>query len=281
MDSHSSSSSSMNSNDSTEQSQDPYSEYTPDDPYLASDLQGRIFIPPDAFLSTILRLPDEWRTDATVRSQIDVISHDFVFQILADEYLKVASGTSEGQPGRLYDAMLVRAFEMTAEPEKERMSVRPHFLQFATHDRWLDDAKDAEYRVLPKGVSAEEDAQARKDDATKQDAEDEDEEEDEEGIDEVELSKKREDAAKRWEMSMRCARNAVDGLSMFRSHCHGLLLAPRKAQPLYYDRSAILVCEAFDIVDKDDQVTDIFIAMLLGLSAIPPDSGVLPILSMK
>ncbi|KAK0455769.1 uncharacterized protein EV420DRAFT_1481208 [Desarmillaria tabescens] len=172
---------------------------------------------PNAFLSSLLRLPDKWHTYTTVRSQIDAISRDFVFQILVNEYIKVSGGISEGQ----YDAMLVRVFQLTAEVEKQGMPVLPQ-------------------KVLKVGGA---------DDATKEEAEDE------EDIDDDEKSKS---VAKRWEMSM-----------TFRSHCLGLFLAPKKAQPLYYDRSGIIIGEA---LDKDDQVTDIFVAMLIGFSAIPPNS---------
>ncbi|KAK0205906.1 hypothetical protein DFS33DRAFT_1380987 [Desarmillaria ectypa] len=256
MDSHSiTSEASNNYNDSTEYSQDSNSEYTPDDPYLAADLDGRIFIPPDAFLSTLLRLPEDWRTNTTVRGQIDSIRRDIAFQVLANEYAKVSSGTNEGQPGHLYDGMLVRVLELIYGADKRGISVRPHFLEFATRDQWLDNARGARYRLLPKAAPAEEDVQDRKDgsvdaehDATKEDIENE------EGMDEDEEP---DDVAKRWKMSMRL----------------GLLLAPKKAQPLYYDRSAIIICEALDVVDKHDEVTDIFIAMLIGFSAVPPNSG--------
>ncbi len=60
-----------------------------------------------------------------------------------------------------------------------------------------------------------------------------------------------------------------------------LLISPRKAQLLYYDRSVIIISEAFNILDTHNQPTDILIAMLLGFSVIPPNSGVPSFLSQE
>ncbi len=48
------------------------------------------------------------------------------------------------------------------------------------------------------------------------------------------------DVANRRRMSIRCASIARHILLMLRSHSLGLLISPRKAQLLYYDRSAII-----------------------------------------
>ncbi|KAK0227002.1 hypothetical protein EDD85DRAFT_854474, partial [Armillaria nabsnona] len=230
---------SQSSASSSNSTQHPDSEHDLYDPDLAADLQSRIFVPPDAFLTTLLRLPEDWRTNTAAREVIDVIRCDDTFQATAKGYLQASSGTSELDvpPRRLYDGMLERVLELTSADEKRLSHDRSHFLEFAARDEWLD---------IKQGPQKPND-------------DDEDESS---------------DVANRRRMSIRCASIARHILSMLRSHFLGLLISPRKAQLLYYDRSAIIITEAFDILDTHDQPTDILIAMLLGFSVIPPDSGV-------
>ncbi|KAK0448051.1 hypothetical protein EV421DRAFT_1900711 [Armillaria borealis] len=256
--------SSTSSSNSTRHSLNTDSEHAPYDPHLAAELESRIFVPPDAFMSTLLRLPEDWRTNANVRGVIDVIRRDDTFQATAKGYLQASSGTGELEvpPRRLYDGMLERVLELTSADEKRMSHDRSHFLEFAAHDEWLDIKQGPQNRTLPK---ADEDADDRMDDVS-----DDDDDEEESN-----------DVANRRRMSIRCASIAREILSMLRSHSLGLLISPRKAQLLYYDRSAIIISEAFDIVDTHDQPTDILIAMLLGFSAIPPNSGLPSFLSQE
>ncbi|PBK65618.1 hypothetical protein ARMSODRAFT_430614 [Armillaria solidipes] len=256
--------SATSSNNSTGYSLDPDSEHTPYDPYLAAELESRIFVPPDAFMSTLLRLPEDWRTNTNVRGVIDVIRRDDTFQATAKGYLQASSGTGELEvpPRRLYDGMLERVLELTSADEKRMSHDRSHFLEFAARDEWLDVKQGPQQRMSPK---ADEDADDGMDDASDDDGNEEESN----------------DVANRRRMSIRCASMAREILSMLRSHSLGLLISPRKAQLLYYDRSAIIISETFDIVDTHDQPTDILIAMLLGFSAIPPNSGLPSFLSQE
>ena len=96
---------------------------------------------------------------------------------------------------------------------------------------------------------------------------------DDEDEDEVDEEAEAELSAHRQRISIRCASMAKEMFLMLQPHSIGVLISPRKAQLLYYDRSVILIGEAFDILDTDDQPTDTLIAMLLGFSVIPPNSG--------
>ncbi|KAK0231493.1 hypothetical protein IW262DRAFT_1454502 [Armillaria fumosa] len=247
--------SSTSSNNSTQYTDSEQSSY---DPYLAADLQSRIFVPPDALLTTVLRLPKDWRTNAAARSVIDVIRGDETFQLTAKGYIQASNGTGELDvpPRRLYDGMLVRVLELTCADET-RMTQRSHFLEFAARDEWLDTKQGPQKRTSSKADEDNHDDGSDDDDGQPDDDE-----------------KESEVVANRQRMSIRCASVAKARLSMLCSHALGLLISPRKAQILYYDRSAIIISEAFDILDGDDQPTDTLIVMLLGFSVIPPNSGV-------
>ncbi|KAK0231487.1 hypothetical protein IW262DRAFT_486296 [Armillaria fumosa] len=243
--------SSTSSSKSTQYTDSEQSSYDPD---LAADLQSRIFVPPDALLSTLLRLPKDWRTNAAARWVIDVIRRDDSFQATIKGYIQASNGTGELDvpPCRLYDGMLMRVLELTYADEMRLSQRRSHFLEFAARDEWLDTKQDPQ----------------KPDEDNHGDVSDDDDDQ----LDDDE--KESEVVANRQRMSIRCASMAKDILSMLRSHALGLLISPRKAQILYYDRSAIVISEAFDILDSDDQPTDTLIAMLLGFSVIPPNSGV-------
>ncbi|PBL01766.1 hypothetical protein ARMGADRAFT_227734 [Armillaria gallica] len=211
--------SSTSSSNST-QHPDADSGYTPYDPGLAGDLQSRIFVPPDAFLTTLLRLPKDWRTNTAAREVTDVIRRDDTFQATAKGYLQASSGTGELEvpPRRLYDGMLERVLELTCADEKRMSHDRSHFLEFAARDEWLD-IKQAQKCTSPK----DEDADDGMDDVS----DDDDEEESN-------------DVVNRRRMSLQCTSIAWHIPSMLRLHSLGLLISPRKAQLLYYDRSAII-----------------------------------------
>ncbi|KAK0227004.1 hypothetical protein EDD85DRAFT_958243 [Armillaria nabsnona] len=219
---------------------DADSQHIPYDPDFAVDLQSRIFVPPDAFLTTLVRLPEDWRTNTAVRGVIDVIRRDDTFQATAKGYLQASNGTGE--------------LDVPPRHEKRLSHDRSHFLEFAARDEWLDIKQGSQ---KPK----DEDAADGMDDVSDDDDQPDDDEEESD------------DVANRRRMSIRCASMAKEILSMLHSHSLGLLISPRKAQLLYYDRSAIIITEAFDILDTHDQPTDILIAMLLGFSVIPPNSG--------
>ncbi|KAK0226997.1 hypothetical protein EDD85DRAFT_155721 [Armillaria nabsnona] len=256
---------SQSSTSSSNSTQHPDSEHDLYDPDLAADLQSRIFVPPDAFLTTLLRLPKDWRTNTAAREVIDVIRHDDTFQATAKGYLQTSSGTGELDvpPRRLYDGMLERVLELTSADEKRLSHDRSHFLEFAARGEWLDIKHGSQ---KPK----DEDAADGMDDVS-------DDDDDQPNDDEEESD----DVANRRRMSIRCASMAKEILSMLHSHSLGLLISPRKAQLMYYDRSVIIISEAFDILDTHDQPTDILIAMLLGFSVIPPNSGVPSFLSQE
>ncbi|KAK0431927.1 hypothetical protein EV421DRAFT_1911438 [Armillaria borealis] len=76
-------------------------------------------------------------------------------------------------------------------------------------------------------------------------------------------------------MQLQCSRYALEILSGagFRTHCIGALVARGRIQPLYYDRSAIIVCKPVDMFERDansqdTDVTDAFVAMLVGLGRL-------------
>ncbi|KAK0490371.1 hypothetical protein IW261DRAFT_1555509 [Armillaria novae-zelandiae] len=256
--------SSTSSNNSTQYAAD--SEQGPFNPDLAADLQSRIFVPADALL-TILRLPKDWRTNAAAQWVIDAIRRDETFQATVKGYIQASNGSGELDvpPRRLYDGMLVRVLELTNADEMILSRRRSHFLEFAARDEWLDAKKGPK---KPTSSKADEDAADGMDGTSDNDDDQFYEDEDEDEV-----------AANRWRMSIKCASMAEEILSMIRAYALGLLISPRKAQILYYDRSAIVISEAFDMVDSDDQPTDTLIAMLLGFSIIPPNSGVPPIFS--
>ncbi len=132
---------SQSSTSSSNSTQHPDSEHDLYDPDLAADLQSRIFVPPDAFMSTLLRLPKDWRTNTAARGVIDVIRRDDTFQATAKGYLQASSGTGELDvpPRRLYDGMLERVLELRTSADEKRLSHdRLHFLEFAARDEWLD-----------------------------------------------------------------------------------------------------------------------------------------------
>ncbi|KAK0498095.1 hypothetical protein EDD18DRAFT_1461192 [Armillaria luteobubalina] len=252
--------SSTSSRNSTQYTHSEQSSYDPD---LAADLQSRIFVPPDALLTTLLRLPKDWRTNAAARWVIDVIRRDDAFQATIKGYIQASNGTGEldVSPCRLYDGMLLRVLELTHADEMRLSQCRSHFLEFAARDEWLDTKQGLQKRTSSK------------------DEDDHDNVSDDDDGEPYDDEKESEVVANRQRMSIRCASMAKDMLSMLRSHSLGLLISPRKAQILYYDRSAIVISEAFDILDSDDQPTDTLIVMLLGFSIIPPNSGVPPIFS--
>ncbi len=143
--------SSTSSSNST-QHPDADSEHTPYDPDFAADLQSRIFVPPDAFLTTLLHLLKYWRTNMAAREVTDVIRRDDMFQATTKGYLQASSGTGELDvpPRRLYDGMLERVLELTSADEKRMSHNRSHFLEFAARDEWLD-IKQAQKCTSPKG----------------------------------------------------------------------------------------------------------------------------------
>ncbi len=72
-------------------------------------------------------------------------------------------------------------------------------------------------------------------------------------------------------MQLQCGRYALEILSgaAFRTHCIGALVAGGRIQPLYYDRSIIIVCKPIDMFERDansqdTNVTDALVAMLIG-----------------
>ncbi|KAK0202170.1 hypothetical protein DFS33DRAFT_1265333, partial [Desarmillaria ectypa] len=80
---------------------------------------------------------------------------------------------------------------------------------------------------------------------------------------------------------LQCGRYALEMLSSagFRTHCIGALVTMGRIQPLYYDRSIIIVCQPIDMfircsVPKSqktittEDVTDEFAAMLVGLGRL-------------
>ncbi len=76
-------------------------------------------------------------------------------------------------------------------------------------------------------------------------------------------------------MQLHCGRYALEILSgaAFRTHCIGALVAGGRVQPLYYDRSVIIVCKPIVMLEKDANsqdtgVTDAFVAMLVGLGRL-------------
>ncbi|KAK0448055.1 hypothetical protein EV421DRAFT_1900714 [Armillaria borealis] len=145
--------SSTSSSKSTRHPLNPDPEHTPYDPYLAADLESRIFIPPDAFMCTLLRLPEDWRTNTNVRGVVDAIRHDDTFQATAKGYLQASSGTGELEvpPRRLYDGMLERVLELTSADEKRMSHDRSHFLEFAARDEWLNIKQGPQNHASPKG----------------------------------------------------------------------------------------------------------------------------------
>ncbi|KAG7446163.1 uncharacterized protein BT62DRAFT_932528 [Guyanagaster necrorhizus] len=236
------------------------------DPQLAAALEDRIFVPAEQFLPTLLPLPADWRTNTTVRGQIDAIRRDSIFQLISNEYLGASSS-------RLYDSMRLRVLDLTSGA---KMSVRPHFLEYAIRDEWLDDARGAKYRLLPKEAPR----------PTEGDAQDKDQDRKEDAADDITMEEEEadtycDDLYERRKMMFQCGEKAMTVLARLSSHSLGLLLSPKKAQPLYYDRSAIVICEALNIVDKQGQLTDIFIAMLIGFSAVPERSGIPSFLSAE
>ncbi|KAK0239568.1 hypothetical protein EDD85DRAFT_880871 [Armillaria nabsnona] len=78
------------------------------------------------------------------------------------------------------------------------------------------------------------------------------------------------DSNERTEVSLQCARYALEMLSSagFRTHCISALIASKQMQPLYYDRSSIIVCKDFHIVDNSGDVTDFFIGTIIGFSKL-------------
>ncbi|PBK72017.1 hypothetical protein ARMSODRAFT_1017003 [Armillaria solidipes] len=76
-------------------------------------------------------------------------------------------------------------------------------------------------------------------------------------------------------MQLQRGRYALEILSGagFRTHCIGALVAGGRIQPLCYDRSAIIVCKPVDMFERDansqdTDVTDAFLAMLVGLGRL-------------
>ncbi|SJL12177.1 uncharacterized protein ARMOST_15599 [Armillaria ostoyae] len=78
------------------------------------------------------------------------------------------------------------------------------------------------------------------------------------------------DSNERKKVSLQCARYALEMLSSagFRTHCINALIASKQMQPLYYDRSSIIVCKDFHIVDRNGDVTDFFIGTIIGFSKL-------------
>ncbi|PBK78759.1 hypothetical protein ARMSODRAFT_1078248 [Armillaria solidipes] len=78
------------------------------------------------------------------------------------------------------------------------------------------------------------------------------------------------DSNERKKVSLQCARYALEMLSSagFRTHCISALIASKQMQPLYYDRSSIIVCKDFHIVDRNGDVTDFFIGTIIGFSKL-------------
>ncbi|KAK0479936.1 hypothetical protein EDD18DRAFT_1363945 [Armillaria luteobubalina] len=156
-------------------------------------------------------------------------------------------------PHHLYNGMLKRVLGLMCA-DQMRLSQHSHFLELAACDEWLDISPQK--HTLPK---ADEDNHDNVSD------DDDDQPNDDEKESEVVTNHQR--------MSIWCASVAKDRLSMLCSHALGLLISPRKAQILYYNWSAIIISEAFDILDSDDQSMDTLTAMLLGFSVIPLNSA--------
>ncbi len=78
------------------------------------------------------------------------------------------------------------------------------------------------------------------------------------------------DSNERKKVSLQCAHYALEMLSSagFRTHCISALIASKQMQPLYYDRSSIIVCKDFHIVDSNGDVTDFFIGTIIGFSKL-------------
>ncbi len=95
-----------------------------------------------------------------------------------------------------------------------------------------------------------------------------------EEVSEEDEARQEEISQARRHMQLQCGRYALEILSgaTFRTHCIGALVAGERIQPLYYDRSVIIVCKPIDMFQRDassqdTDVTDAFVAMLVGLGA--------------
>ncbi len=129
---------SQSSISSSNSRQHPDFEHTSYDPDFAANL---IFVPPDAFLTTLLRFPNDWQPTRRHEGVIDVIRRDDTFQATAKGYLQASSGTGELEvpPRRLvYDGTLEQVLELTSADEKRLSHDCSHFLEFAARDKWLD-----------------------------------------------------------------------------------------------------------------------------------------------
>ncbi|KAK0211222.1 hypothetical protein DFS33DRAFT_1450914 [Desarmillaria ectypa] len=78
------------------------------------------------------------------------------------------------------------------------------------------------------------------------------------------------DSNERKKVRLQCAHYALEMLSSagFRTHCIGALIASKQMQPLYYDRSSIVVCKDFHIVNGSGDTTDFVIGTIIGFSKL-------------
>ncbi len=93
----------------------------------------------------------------------------------------------------------------------------------------------------------------------------------EEEVSEEDEARQEETSQVRRHRQLQCGRYALEILSgtAFRTHCIGALIAGGRIQPLYYDRSVIIVCKPIVMFERDansqeTEVTDAFAAMLVG-----------------
>ncbi|KAK0201059.1 hypothetical protein DFS33DRAFT_1101359 [Desarmillaria ectypa] len=100
---------------------------------------------------------------------------------------------------------------------------------------------------------------------------------------EDEAMSEQEESQARRAVRLQCGRYALEMLSSagFRTHCIGALITMGRIQPLYYDRSIIIVCQPIDMFKRcpvpksrktitTEDVTDEFAAMLVGLGRLTP-----------
>ncbi|KAK0237060.1 hypothetical protein EDD85DRAFT_953056 [Armillaria nabsnona] len=271
------------------------------DRYIQADLENRVFMPADDFFTNILHLPQDWRANDEIQTLITTIKSNPAFRGHAKTYVELRDKSNPNGTencGLSFDANpviggsrdvsdawgVLRAMFRSSGNFLDAMqdngsgntvswTQTMHWQEFGPDECYLDEGSDAIYSVqtadgkdprYARTGTARDISEARN--ATEvlvsvKEAEDE--------VRQEEISQARRD------MQLQCGRYALEILSgaAFRTHCIGALVAGGRVQPLYYDRSVIIVCKPIvmferDANSKDTDVTDAFVAMLVGLGRV-------------
>ncbi|KAG7442732.1 uncharacterized protein BT62DRAFT_973413 [Guyanagaster necrorhizus] len=95
------------------------------DRYILEDLRIRVFISADHYFSNILHLPDDWRMNDEIKSKIEAVKNDVVFENHVKTYVALCNQSSPGEKTFYHPHSLMcnSAFDVLGATEDSRLGI--------------------------------------------------------------------------------------------------------------------------------------------------------------